>query len=217
MRVLFSDEIPDPGDIVIISLLDACDVWRKLLTPEELKKARRRIETVSRLDLIGRAVATGADGAADGPGRPPARRRPAAGARPAARREHAGRGARSAGVLRAGIPARRPGLSGQDRRADFVAIAGQDANLFVSRAERMHLHTSDTWDPLCAEVGASRFVLNMDGKDHVRMRRETREGVSRQLIESQNTDSRGDHPATRRRNAAAHAVGGTAVRPAPGG
>ncbi len=55
----------------------------------------------------------------------------------------------------------------------------------MSRAERMHLHTSDMWDPLCAEFGASRFVLNMDGKDHVRMRRETREGVSRRLIESQ--------------------------------
>ena len=39
---------------------------------------------------------------------------------------------------------------------DFVAIAGQDANLLVSRAECMHLHTSDTWDPLCAEFGASR-------------------------------------------------------------
>ena len=41
------------------------------------------------------------------------------------------------------------------------------------------------WDPLCAELGASRFVLNMDGKDHARMRRETRDGFSRQLIESE--------------------------------
>ena len=68
---------------------------------------------------------------------------------------------------------------------NFVALAGQEANLFVSRSERMHLHTSDMWDPLCAEFGASRFVLNMDGKDHVRMRRETKGGLSRQLIESQ--------------------------------
>ena len=116
MRVLFSDEIPDPADIVIISLLDACDVWRKLLTPEELKKARRRIETVSRLELIGRAVATlvrmvRPTARADrrrAVGLPLARGLPLIGSTLAV-------GARSAGVLRAGIPAQRPGLPGQDR------------------------------------------------------------------------------------------------------
>ena len=39
-------------------LFIACDVWRKLFTAEELVKARKRIAIVSRLDLIGRAVAT---------------------------------------------------------------------------------------------------------------------------------------------------------------
>ena len=186
MRVLFSDEIPDPADIVIISLLDACDVWRKLLTPEELKKARRRIETVSRLDLIGRAVATlvrmvRPTARADrrrAVGLPLARGLPLIGSTLAVARDP--RGFFVQEYLRSG-PVFRVRTVGRD----FVAIAGQDANLFVSRAERMHLHTSDTWDPLCAEFGASRFVLNMDGKDHVRMRRETKEGVSRQLIESQ--------------------------------
>ena len=186
MRVLFSDEIPDPTDIVIISLLDACDVWRKLLTPEELMKARRRIETVSRLDLIGRAVATlvrmvrpTARGDRRGAGGLPlARGLPLIGSTLAVARDP--RAFFVQEYLRSG-PVFRVRTVGRD----FVAIAGQDANLFVSRAERMHLHTSDTWDPLCAEFGASRFVLNMNGKDHVRMRRETKEGVSRQLIESQ--------------------------------
>ena len=41
MRVLFSDDIPDPADIVIITLIDACAVWRKVLSVEELAKARR--------------------------------------------------------------------------------------------------------------------------------------------------------------------------------
>ena len=48
-----------------------------------------------------------------------------------------------------------------------------------------NLHTADMWDPLCAELGASRFVLNMDGKDHVRMRREMKSGLSRLLVEGQ--------------------------------
>lgn len=180
MRVLFSDDFPDPADIVSISLLNACDVWRKLLTPEELMKARRRIQTVSRLDLIGRAVATLVRMV-----RPTARadRRGAVGLPLIGSTFAVARDPRAFFVqeyLRSG-PVFRVRTVGRD----FVAIAGQDAYLFVSRAERMHLHTSDMWDPLCGEFGASRFVLNMNGKDHVRMRRETREGVSRQLIESQ--------------------------------
>ena len=185
MRVLFSDDIPDPADIVIISLVDACDVWRKLLTAEELVKARRRIEIVSRLDLIGRAVATlvrivrpTARGARDGAaGLPLARGLPLVGSTFAVARDP--RTFFLQEYLRSG-----PVFKVRTLGRDLVAMAGQEANLFLSRSERMHLHTSDMWDPLCAEFGASRFVLNMDGKDHVRMRRETRHGLSRQLIES---------------------------------
>ena len=186
MRVLFTDDIPDPADVVIISLVDACDVWRKLLTAEELVKAGRRIEIVSRLDLIGRSVATlvrmarptaraARDGAA---GLPLARGWPLVGSTIAVARDP--RTFFVQEYRRVG-----PVFKVKTLTRNFVALAGQEANLFVSRSERMHLHTSDMWDPLCAEFGASRFVLNMDGKDHVRMRRETRDGLSRQLIESE--------------------------------
>ncbi|MCY3844715.1 MAG: cytochrome P450 [Acidobacteria bacterium] len=186
MRALFTDDIPDPADIVIVSLVDACDVWRKLLTTEELVKAGRRIEIISRLDLIGRAVATlvrmarptaraARDGAA---GLPLARGWPLVGSTFAVARDPRTFFVRE--YRRLG-----PVFEVRTLTRDFVALAGQEANLFVSRSERMHLHTSDMWDPLCAEFGASRFVLNMDGKDHVRMRRETRDGLSRQLIESE--------------------------------
>ncbi len=186
MRVLFSDDIPDPADIVIISLVDTCDLWRKLLTAEELVKARERIEIVSRLDLIGRAVATlvrlvrptapaARDGAAD---LPLARGLPLVGSTLAVARDP--RSFFLQEYQRVG-----PVFRVKTLARNFVAMAGQEANLFVSRSERMHLHTSDMWDPLCAEFGASRFVLNMDGKDHVRMRRETKDGLSRQLIESE--------------------------------
>ena len=189
MRVLFSEDIPAPPDIVVISLVNACDVWRKLLTAEELAKARKRIEIVSRLDLVGRAVATLVR---------IVRRRPAA------------RGGAAGLPLARGLPLVGSTLSvARDPRTfflreysrvgpvfrvktlgrNFVAMAGQEANLFLSRSERMHLHTSDMWDPLCAEFGANRFVLNMDGKDHVRMRRETKDGLSRQLIESRIPDA----------------------------
>ena len=56
MEVLFGNEIPDPRDIVLISLVDTCDILRELLTARELERASGRIEQVRKLDLIGQAV-----------------------------------------------------------------------------------------------------------------------------------------------------------------
>lgn len=56
MEVLFSDEIPDPRDVVIICLADACALFRQLLSRQELERASKRIEQVTRLDLIGQAM-----------------------------------------------------------------------------------------------------------------------------------------------------------------
>ena len=56
MNILYSDEIPDPKDIVVICLLDACDMFRTLLGPTELSKVRERIDQVAKLDLIGQAT-----------------------------------------------------------------------------------------------------------------------------------------------------------------
>ncbi len=57
MGVLFSDEIPDPRDVVIICLADACGIFRELLPRRELEQASVRIEQVRKLDLIGQAMA----------------------------------------------------------------------------------------------------------------------------------------------------------------
>ena len=57
LGVLLSDEIPDPRDIVIICLADACGLLRMLLPKRELEAVRDRIEQVRKLDLIGQAMA----------------------------------------------------------------------------------------------------------------------------------------------------------------
>ena len=56
MEVLFGNEIPDPRDIVIICLADACGILRELLSARELERATERVEQVRKLDLIGQAV-----------------------------------------------------------------------------------------------------------------------------------------------------------------
>ena len=56
MEVLFSDEIPDPRDIMIICLVDACGIFKELLSRRELGQVAPRVEMVRKLDLIGQAM-----------------------------------------------------------------------------------------------------------------------------------------------------------------
>lgn len=56
MEVLFSDEIPDPRDIMLICLVDACGIFNELLSKQELGNAADRIALVRQMDLIGQAT-----------------------------------------------------------------------------------------------------------------------------------------------------------------
>ena len=56
LGVLFSDEIPDPRDVMIICLAEACGILARLVSREELERASARIEQVRKLDLIGQAM-----------------------------------------------------------------------------------------------------------------------------------------------------------------
>ena len=55
-QVLLTDEIPDPRDVVLICLIDACGLLGLVLTPDEIARTGLRIEKLVRLDLIGQAV-----------------------------------------------------------------------------------------------------------------------------------------------------------------
>ena len=57
MRVLFSDDIPDPRDTVIICLAAAGGIFERILSRSELADVQDRIDLVKKLDLIGQSVA----------------------------------------------------------------------------------------------------------------------------------------------------------------
>lgn len=56
MEVLLSDIVPDPRDVVIICLADACALWHSLIHPRELAGMEPRIAQIVKLDLIGQSV-----------------------------------------------------------------------------------------------------------------------------------------------------------------
>ena len=56
MEVLFSDEIPDPRDVMIICLAEACGIFTEILSRREMYRVTERIDQVRKLDLIGQAM-----------------------------------------------------------------------------------------------------------------------------------------------------------------
>jgi Golgi phosphoprotein 3 len=55
-QLILTDEIPDPRDIVLLCLIDACGLLGLVLSIDEIALRRQRIEQLTRLDLIGQAM-----------------------------------------------------------------------------------------------------------------------------------------------------------------
>ena len=54
--MLLSGEVPDPRDIMIVSLADACALWPGLREESARIRLAPRIAQIVRMDLIGQAV-----------------------------------------------------------------------------------------------------------------------------------------------------------------
>ena len=54
--VLLSGELPDSRDVMIISLADACRLWRGLIDEDSQDALAPRIGQIARMDFIGQAV-----------------------------------------------------------------------------------------------------------------------------------------------------------------
>jgi golgi phosphoprotein 3 len=55
-RLLRSDDIPDPRDVVLVCLIDACALAGFVLGAAELDATAPRVEQLRKMDLIGQAV-----------------------------------------------------------------------------------------------------------------------------------------------------------------
>lgn len=55
-ELILSNDLPSPRDAVLISLIQACNLFLHIFTEQELGKAFPRITKLAKLDLIGREV-----------------------------------------------------------------------------------------------------------------------------------------------------------------
>ena len=183
MRELFSDDVPDPRDAVIIALADASGAFHGILSESERNQVQERIDLFRRIDLIGRSVAEALRKAAakDVPVAPSAKTIPQAPGLPlignglAMRRNLYEFLVQQYRVLGPIFRIRAPGRN-------MVVLAGPDANLVMKKAGRL-LRTKETWIDYSREVGAGRVVAGMDGPEHARMRKEAGFGFSAKVLD----------------------------------
>ena len=189
MRVLFTDEIPDPRDIVIICLADACGVFKNILSQSELSEIQERIELIRKMDLIGQSVTKAIQKLDRDPPTAPRRFKeiPQAPGLPLI-----GNAIDMVGDIGTFIATQYSNLGpifrvrALNRR--FIVLVGPEANSFVARGNK-HFSNYEPWQHFQMDIGASRMLISMEGKDHIRMRRVHAHYYSRNLLEDRVADA----------------------------
>ena len=177
---IFSDDIPYPRDIIIICLIETCDIFR--LTFKLDKKAEERIKLICKMDLIGRSIADAVEENINNPlfersrlsrkiPRVPFHRvllnpHVRTGNIPALlaelTKEHGP-------VFEIGIPFSKP----------KIFLAGPEVNRWVRRHGRKHLTAKNYFVPLEKVYGATGLLPALEGADHFRYRKTMSPAYSR--------------------------------------
>ena len=181
MRVLFSNDIPDPRDIVIIALADACGLFERLISADEIGQIQERVEVVSRLDLIGQSVAQAIRESEE----------PAEIVRPTKAIPEGDR----VTLIRVLSRKYREFSLNQYRKfgpifrlkgpfnISATVMAGPEALQFYAKNAKTHFRSHETWIKMNKGYDALRFLVSMDGEEHFRMRRIQTPGLSRAVAE----------------------------------
>ena len=184
MRVLFENEIPDPHDAAIIGLVRACDGFKAILDYEEHEQVENRIEVIGAMDLFGQSVLAVVGRSYS----PPTAAR--AGMRPLAAvglweclMSPQFRSGNLPKFFAEKAQQHGPAYALRLPSKQFVVLAGDEANHWVSRKGRLHLRARDYIEDFLAGWGASRSMASMDGAEHFRMRKAARAGNARAVVE----------------------------------
>ncbi|MXY85315.1 MAG: cytochrome P450 [Chloroflexi bacterium] len=185
-RVIFEDEIPDPRDAILISLLNTCDVLRFIFELEP--QADERVQFVSNLDLLGRSISDAVSLNLTSP---------------LVRQSALTRTIPKVNLLKllfnphvrtGNIPARFASLAEQDGpvfqlappfQQPTIFLTGLEANRWAQREGRRFLTSTKYLNELEEEYGAHGIIPSLDSSDHFRMRKAMQPGLSRARLESQ--------------------------------
>ncbi len=173
LRLLFSDDIPDPRDVLIVSLAAACNLFEQMLSGQELAMVKDRIDLLCRMDSIGRSITASilkAKRPSAVPTARPSGEIPEISGLPLAGSAFdLSRDLRS--FLTKGYRDLGPIFRFRAFNSRFIALVGPDASLFMQKHGRKYLRSHETWEGFNKAFGARQALMSMDGADHVRMRK----------------------------------------------
>ena len=186
LSVILNDDIPDPSDAILIALMHTCGGFKLVLSPEDYEEKLERIETLCKLDLIGRSVASAVR---DSTLKPKTRRViqtkpiPKLGFTDILRQRD---------FLSGNIPKAMHGIFQEHgpvvqlpfkvRKSTVVALMGPDTNQWVNKYGRFYLRSKDYIQDLERAFGATRTMPGMDGAEHYRMRKSLQGAYSRAAL-----------------------------------
>lgn len=185
-NVIFNNEIPDPRDTIIVSLIETCDVMRFIFQLDE--ESEERIEQICRMDLIARAISEAVAHNLVGPAlRRPSLSKPipVAPLRDLVFNRHMRNGNLNAVFAQL---AEKYGPVFQIRppfqKRPITVLAGVETNYWAHRHGRNYLRARDYLADFEKVYGASGILPSLDGADHFRFRKSMSSAYSRSRLES---------------------------------
>ncbi len=185
-RAIFMNEIPDPRDIIVICLVNTCDVFRFIFQLDE--ESEERIRLICKMDLIGRSIADAVSHNLAGPllrHSALTKKIPTASLHKVLLSPH---------VRKGNIPALFADLAQEygpvfEIRPPFakpmIFLAGSETNRWAHKRGRMYLRTKDYFNDFEKVYGASGVMPSLDGADHFRLRKSMSAAYSRRRLEGQ--------------------------------
>ena len=185
-KAIFLNEIPDPRDIIIICLVNTCDVLRFIFQLDE--EADERIKFICKMDLIGRSIAEAVKHNMAGPllrrstltkniPRVPLRKL-----------------LLNPNLRNGNVPALFADLAKEygpvfEVRPPFkdpmIFLAGPETNRWVHRHGRLHLRVREYFADFEKIYGAVGVLPSLDGADHFRLRKALSPAYSRTRLAGQ--------------------------------
>jgi len=185
-QAIFNNEIPGPRDVIIICLIDTCDVLRYIFELDEESEAR--VEQICKMDLIGRAIA---DAVSENIAGSVLHRTALTRAIPRLKLRKV---MRSKHLRKGNVPAFMAELHKEygpvfDVKVPFqgrmIFLAGPETNHWVHRHGRMHLRARDYLEDFEKVYGGVGLLPALDGADHFRYRKSIQPGYARGRLEEQ--------------------------------
>ncbi len=183
-KAIFMNQIPDPRDIIVICLVNTCDVFRFIFQLDE--ESEGRIKFICKMDLIGRSIADAVEQNIANPllrHTAFSKKVPVVPLHKLLFNPH---------VRKGNIPAIFADLAQKygpvfQIRPPFdepvTILAGAAVNRWVHRHGRMYLRTKDYFTDIEKVYGASGLIPSLDGADHFRLRKAMQPGYSRERLE----------------------------------